>query len=151
MTRGRNENWQKWHGLCIYPILIIFIHILHDFCVHYETILITTVLNNISLKTIRQGLYFEPWKNLKKYKFIQIWWWICQTSKSDYTSLNYNCLESILLHLLRGSGYCWSKFFHFYYAPPTRPERPRRCPDRGNLRGALVLFQVKVSIVNLLI
>ena len=25
-----------------------------------------------------------------------------------------------------------------YYAPPSRPEGPRRCPDRGNAGGALV-------------
>ena len=28
---------------------------------------------------------------------------------------------------------CW-----IYYAPPSRPEGPRRCPDRGNAGGALV-------------
>ena len=25
-----------------------------------------------------------------------------------------------------------------YYAPPSRPEGPRRCPDKGNAGGALV-------------
>ena len=27
-----------------------------------------------------------------------------------------------------------------YYAPPSRPEGPRRCPDRGNAGRALVFF-----------
>ena len=27
-----------------------------------------------------------------------------------------------------------------YYAPPSRPEGPRRCPDRGNAGGALVFM-----------
>ena len=29
-------------------------------------------------------------------------------------------------------------FVNIYYAPPSRPEGPRRCPDRGNAGGALV-------------
>ena len=28
-----------------------------------------------------------------------------------------------------------------YYAPPSRPEGPRHCPDRGNAGGALVFSQ----------
>ena len=28
-----------------------------------------------------------------------------------------------------------------YYAPPSRFEGPRRCPDRGNAGGALVFSQ----------
>ena len=27
-----------------------------------------------------------------------------------------------------------------YYAPPSRPEGPRRCPDRGNAGGSLVFL-----------
>ena len=29
-----------------------------------------------------------------------------------------------------------------YYAPPSRPEGPRRCPDRGNADGALVFLML---------
>ena len=31
-------------------------------------------------------------------------------------------------------------FCLFYYAPLSRPEGPRRCPDRGNAGGALVFL-----------
>ena len=35
---------------------------------------------------------------------------------------------------------CFPKLFivSYYYAPPSRPEGPRRWPDRGNAGGALV-------------
>ena len=29
-----------------------------------------------------------------------------------------------------------------YYAPPSRPEGPRRCPDRGNVGGALLFLML---------
>ena len=38
------------------------------------------------------------------------------------------------------------KILTFYYAPTSRPEGPRRCPDRRNAGGALVfiyLLQVR--------
>ena len=31
-------------------------------------------------------------------------------------------------------------FKDIYYAPQSRPEGPRRCPDRGNAVGALVFL-----------
>ena len=36
----------------------------------------------------------------------------------------------------------------FYYAPSSRPEGPRRCPDWGNAGGALV-FSIRTMFVYL--
>ena len=37
--------------------------------------------------------------------------------------------------------------FIFYYAPPSRPEGPRRCPGRGNA-GASLVFLAKFYTVH---
>ena len=43
------------------------------------------------------------------------------------------------LHQIVKKNFCC---IYFYYAPPSRPEGPRRCPDRGNAGDALVSIQL---------